>query len=108
MNTDHTQPNLSRHDSTHLRNIKHGLQILNQPPLIHANIAPEELLERVDTLPAERRVQRIAFLEVAAVHGLVGAFDFDGDGGLALFADCDLLVVALDGGAVVALVSVHE
>jgi len=34
---------------------------------------------------------------VAAVHGLVGALDLDGDRGLALFADGDLFVVALDG-----------
>jgi hypothetical protein len=37
---------------------------------------------------------------VAAVHGLVVAFDLDGDRGLAALADGDLLVVALDGGAV--------
>jgi len=37
---------------------------------------------------------------VAAVRGLVGAFDLDGDGGLASFADGDLFVVALDGLAV--------
>ena len=34
------------------------------------------------------------------VHGLVGAFDLDGDGGLASLADLDLLVVALDGRTV--------
>jgi hypothetical protein len=34
---------------------------------------------------------------MAAVHGLVGAFNLDGDGRLALFADLNLLVVALDG-----------
>ncbi len=38
---------------------------------------------------------------MAAVAGLVGAVDFDGDGRLALFADGDLFVVALDGLAVV-------
>lgn len=37
---------------------------------------------------------------MAAVRGLVGAFDLDGDGGLAAFADGDLFVVALDGLAV--------
>ena len=37
---------------------------------------------------------------MAAVHGLVGAFDLDGYGGLAFFADGDLFVVAFDGLAV--------
>lgn len=36
---------------------------------------------------------------MAAVDGLVGTFDFDGDRGLACFADGDLFVVALDGCA---------
>jgi hypothetical protein len=82
---------------SNLNDIKHRLQILNQPPLIHTNIIPKELLERINTLPAECRVKRIALFQVPTVHGLVGAFNFDGDGGLALFADCDLFVVALDG-----------
>ena len=38
---------------------------------------------------------------MAAIEGLVRAFDLDGDGRGALFADLNLLVVALDGGAVV-------
>lgn len=37
---------------------------------------------------------------MAAIHGLVGSLNLDGDGGLAALADGDLLVVALDGGAV--------
>jgi hypothetical protein len=82
--------------SSHLRNIKHGLQVLDQPPLIHADIASKELLERVDTLPAERRVQSIPFFQVSTVHGLIGSFDFDGDGGLSFFANGDLFVVTLD------------
>ena len=47
---------------------------------------------------------------MAAVRGLVAAhFDLDGDGRLALLADGDLLVVALDGGTVCfALVSIFE
>jgi hypothetical protein len=84
----------------HLRDIQQLLQLDDQLPLILTNIAPEELLERVDALTAHERVQRVVFLQVAAVHGLVRAFDLDGDGGLTLFAHGDLLVVALDGGAV--------
>ncbi len=41
---------------------------------------------------------------MAAVHGLIGPFDLDGDGGLAFFADGDLFVVAFDGLAVAGLV----
>ena len=59
--------------------IKQLLQLHQQLPLILADIAPEELFQRVDTLAADGRVQRVVFLEVAAVHGLVGAFDLDGD-----------------------------
>ncbi len=33
---------------------------------------------------------------MAAVHGLIGTFDLDGDGGLAFLADWDLFVVAFD------------
>ena len=84
--------------------IKQLLELHQQLPLVLANIAPEEFFQRVDTLPADGRVQRVVFLEVAAVHGLIWAFDLDGDRGLALFADLDLLVVALDAGAVDTLV----
>ena len=38
---------------------------------------------------------------MSAVHGLIGAFDFYRNGGLAFFADGDLFMVALDGLAVV-------
>jgi hypothetical protein len=34
---------------------------------------------------------------MSTVHGLIVALNLDGDRGLALFADLDLLVVALDG-----------
>jgi hypothetical protein len=42
------------------------------------------------------RVKRVALFKLAAIHGLIGAFDLDGNGGLAAFADLDGLVVALD------------
>lgn len=54
------------------------------------------------------RVERVLFFQVAAVEGLVGALDLDGDRGLALFADLDLLVVALDGGTVVILLALRN
>lgn len=83
-----------------LLHIKHILQLHNQLPLILTDIAPEVLLERIDTLSANSRVQDIVFFQVATVHGLVGAFDLDGDGGLASLADLHGFVVALDGRAV--------
>jgi hypothetical protein len=96
----HTYTPLFPHCSgKHLLNIKDLLQLHHELPLILRDIITEELLERIDTLTANRRVQGVFFLEVATVHGLVGAFDLDGDGWLALFADLDLFVVTLDGGA---------
>ncbi len=84
-------------ETPHLRNIKQHLQLLHQLPLLRTNIRPIILLQRIDALPRNKRVQRVFFFQVAAVHGLVGAFDFHGDGGLAFFADGDLFVVAFDG-----------
>jgi hypothetical protein len=77
-------------------NIKHLLELDNQLPLLLRDVVAEELLEGIDALARNGRVQRVVFLEVAPVHGLVVAFDFDGDGRLAALADLDLLVVALD------------
>jgi hypothetical protein len=104
----HTYTRTLRPSPSHrLLNIKYLLQLHHKLPLILRNIIAEELLERIDTLTANRRVQSVFFLEMATVHGLVGAFDFDGDGGLALFADLDLFVVALDGGANCGLVIIR-
>lgn len=89
----------------HLRNIKQLLHLDQQLPLLLTNIAAKELLERINTLSTNRTIQRVVLLQVATVHGLIGPFDLDRDGRLALFADLDLLVVALDGGAVVLLVT---
>jgi hypothetical protein len=83
-----------------LLDIKQLLQLDNKLPLILTNVVPEELLECVDTLTANCRVQRIVFFQVATIHGLVSTFDFDSNGRLALFAYLDLLVVALDRGAI--------
>jgi hypothetical protein len=77
-------------------NIKHLLELDNQLPLLLRDVVAEELLEGIDTLAGNGRVQRVVFLEVAPVHGLVVAFDFDGNRRLAALADLDLLVVALD------------
>jgi hypothetical protein len=94
-------PTHPQHQShTTLHNIKLLLQTNNQLPLILTDIIPEELLQRIDTLPANRRVQDILLFEMAAVHWLITAFDLDGHGRLALFTNGNLFVVAFDGGAV--------
>jgi len=66
-------------DSASLWNIKLRLERLDQLPLVEADLVAEELLERVDALARDARVQDVRLLEVAAVHGLVGALDLDGD-----------------------------
>lgn len=80
--------------------IEQALQLLDERPLLVADVGPVKLLERVDALPGDERVERVLFLPVAAVDGLVGAFDLDGDRGLAALHHGDLFVVALDGLAV--------
>ena len=68
--------------TTSLLDIEKLLQLYNQLPLVLANVAPEELLECIDTLPANSRIQNIVFFQVATVHGLIVTLDLDGDGGL--------------------------
>jgi hypothetical protein len=97
--SDHTLSTLPP-TACHLHDIEKLLELHNQLPLILTDIAPEELFERVDTLPRNGRVEDIVFFQMATVHGLVVAFDLDGDGRLAAFADLHGLVVALDGCAV--------
>lgn len=82
-------------------NIKQALESLgNKPPLILINLIAVKLLERIDALPADLRVEHVLLLELTAVHGLIAAFDLDGDGGLALFANGELFVIAFDTSAV--------
>lgn len=85
--------------TTHSGNIKQHLQLLHQHPLLLADIAAIILFQGIDTLPTQQAVQRILLVQLSTVERLVGPFDLDGDRGLALFADGDLLVVAFDGGA---------
>jgi hypothetical protein len=104
----HTYTRTLRLSPNHrLLDIKYLLQLHHKLPFILSNIVTEELLESVDTLTANRRVQSVFLFEMATVHGLVGAFDLDGDGGLTLFADLNLFVVALDGGANCGLVKIR-
>lgn len=82
-----------------LRHIKQRLQLLDEQPLLIADVGTVELLERVDALPRDHRVERILLVQVAAVERLVGALDLDRDGGGALFGVGDGFVFAFDGGA---------
>ena len=81
----------------HLWDVEQSLQLLHERPFLIADVGAIVLLQGVDALPRDQTVQHVLFLEVPAVHGLVGSFDLDGDGRLAFFADGDLFVVALDG-----------
>jgi hypothetical protein len=90
--------------SIRLHNVEALLQLLDQLPFIHADVRPEVVLERVYALTRDKRVQRVLFFQVTAVERLVGPLDLDSDGRLTLFADGDLLVLALDRGAVFTLV----
>lgn len=80
-----------------LLDVEELLQLHNKLPLVLANIASEEFLERIDTLPADSRVKHIVFFQMATVHGLTVGFDLDGNRRLSLFADLHRLVIALDG-----------
>jgi hypothetical protein len=83
----------------HLHNVEQTLQMLgDQSPLVLVHLVAVELLQAVDTGAADHTVQHVLLLEVAAIQRLVGALDLDGHRRLALLADGDLLVVALDGG----------
>ena len=67
-------------------------------PFLLADFVSEKLLEAVDTLAGNERVDgvEVRLVELATVHGLVGTFDLDGDRGLSLFADGDLFVFTLN------------
>ena len=86
--------------TTSLLDIEKLLQLYNQLPLVLANVAPEELLECIDTLPANSRIQNIVFFQVATVHGLIVTLDLDGDGGLTPLAYLHGFVVTLNGSTV--------
>lgn len=90
-------PQQQQHHKARSRNVEQSLQFLDQQPFFVADVTAVEFLESVNTLSRDERVERIFLLQVPAVHGLVGPFDFDGNGRLASFADGDLLVIALDG-----------
>ena len=82
------------------RNVKQKLHLLDQGPLIVADIASVELLQSVDGTTRDQAVQRVPFLQLTSIHGLIWTFDLDGNGGLTFFADGYLLVITFDGRSV--------
>lgn len=81
--------------------VEEGLELDDELPLVVGDFLAVVFLQTVDTGTGDLAVQGVLLLEVTAVGGLVTAhFNLDSDGGLALFADRDLLVVSLDRGTV--------
>jgi hypothetical protein len=78
------------------RNVEHGLELLDKSPFLHRYVRTVELLEGVDTGTGDVRVEGVLLFQLAAVHRLVGPFDLDSDGRLALLANLDRLVVTLN------------
>lgn len=83
-----------------LDHVEDGLQLDQQLPLLVGDVAAVELLQGVDTGTRDLADEGVRLLEMTAVRWLVAAhLDLDGHRRLALFADLDLLVLALDGGS---------
>jgi hypothetical protein len=80
----------------YLHDIKTFLHFLDEQPLIFAYIIPKIRLECIDRRTRDIRIERIFFLEMATINGLIRAFDFDGDRGLTRFADGNLFVVTFN------------
>lgn len=81
-------------------NVKERLQLDNQLPLIVGHVFTVILLQSVNTSSRDLAVEKIGFFQVSTVYGLVTShLDLDGDRGLTLFANLDLLVVSLNRGA---------
>lgn len=80
------------------RNVENGLELLHQGPFFHRDVGPVELLQGVDTGTRDARVQVVLLFQVAAVQGLVGTLDLDGNGRLTLFTDRNGLVVTFNRG----------
>jgi len=77
------------------RYVKESLQLHDQMPLVLCDFISIELLEGIDAGAADHGIEGIFFIQLAAVERLVGAFNLDRNGRLALFADSEGLVVAL-------------
>lgn len=87
---------MARLESTKLRNFEDRLELLDQSPFVHRDLWTVEFLQCVDARARDMRVQRVLLFEMTAVQRLVIPFNLDRDGGLALLADGDCLVLAFD------------
>lgn len=84
------------HDAA-LVDVKQRLQLDNEMPLVVRHVSAVVLLQRVNTSARNETVQRVGLLKLAAVGRLAAAhFNLDGNRGLSLFADGDLLVFAFN------------
>jgi hypothetical protein len=99
---------LSSNCARQSRDIENRLELLDKSPFIHGDIRPVELLEGVDACTRNLGVQCVRLFELTAVHGLIGAFDLDGDGGLASLDNVDRLVVTFDTGTAYGLVFIEK
>jgi hypothetical protein len=78
--------------------IEDGLQLDDQLPLVGRHLFPVEVLEAVDACAGNEAVEGVLFFEVTPVARLVAPhLDLDGNRRLALLADRELLVLALNG-----------
>ena len=78
-------------------NVKQGLKFLDQHPLVIRDIVAIELLERINALATDERVEGIFFFEMSTIGRLVRAhFNLDSHRWLPLLADLDLLMIAFD------------
>jgi hypothetical protein len=81
----------------HSRNIEERLQLLNEQPFVVGNICSVELLQRVDTCSANKRVERIGLLEMSSICRLMAThFDFHSYRRLSLLTDLNLFMVTLN------------
>jgi hypothetical protein len=83
-----------------LVNIEKWLQLDNQLPLIVGYFLAVKLLEAVNASSGDQTVQTVTLLKLSAISGLVTThFDLHRNGWLALLANWDLLVLALNGSS---------
>lgn len=56
------------------------------------------ILQRINRLSRDVGIEDILLIQVSSVQRLVGAFDLDGDGGVALLYDAEVCFLETDGG----------
>lgn len=79
-----------------LVDVKHWLQFHEQLPFLSGYIVSVELLQRVNRLSRDERVQCVLLFDLSAVKWLVRTLDLDGDRGLTLLANRNCFVFSFD------------